>query len=111
LGDVRNSGRDRGARIPAAQRLPVDPDGALGWHPDAGDRLGELALAVAGNAGDRDDLARADDERGAFDGRVTAIALRPHALELEHGLTGRPSSGLAGTAELAPDHERRERPR
>ena len=60
----------------------------VGRRAHAGDRLGELALAVAGHARDRDDLAGAHDERGASHGRLAAVALRPDALELEHRLAG-----------------------
>ena len=95
LRDVRDAGGDRRARVAAAQRLPADPHRALRRRAHAGDRLGELALAVAGHAGDGDDLARTHDERGALHRRLAAVALRPDALELEHRLAGGPRPGLA----------------
>ena len=45
---------------PPRSRLPATETDAAGGGPHAGERLGELALAVAGHAGDREDLAGTD---------------------------------------------------
>ena len=50
------------ARVAAGELGAVEPDRAAGRRPEAGDRLGELALPVSRDAGDRDDLAGADLE-------------------------------------------------
>ena len=97
------------ARVAGAQRLPADSNRPRRWRPHAGDRLGELALAVAGHARDGDDLAGTHDERGAFHGRLAAVALRPDALELEHRVTSGPRARLSGVVELPPHHQRGER--
>src|SRR3546814_3932385 len=46
---------------------PADADPAGGDRPDAGERLQQLALAVAGNPGEADDLAGGDGEADAVD--------------------------------------------
>jgi len=66
----------------ASRRRAANPLSARG----SGDRLGELALAVARHACDRDDLARAHDERRARTAASPRSPLRPDVLELEHGL-------------------------
>ena len=49
-------------------------------------RLRQLALAVAGDARDADDLARADLERTSRTRRHAAVAVRPRPVHLEHGV-------------------------
>ena len=65
----------RRARV-ATQLAAADAHLALGLMADARDRLGELALPVAGDAGDGDDLGPADTERNAPHGGCAAITLR-----------------------------------
>ena len=94
LGDVRDAGGDRArADRPLARSRPATATRALGRLPDPGDRLGELALAVAGDARDGDDLARPHDERDAPHGRRAAVALDPDVVELEHDV---PAACVAG---------------
>ena len=58
-----DAGQDRLARIAAAQRLAADTDAPRPEVAHPRERLGQLALAVARDAGDADDLALADRER------------------------------------------------
>ena len=52
-----------GSLLGGLQRPAVDEDLAAGERPDAGERLEQFRLAVAGDAGDAEDLALAQDER------------------------------------------------
>ena len=52
LGHVGDAGRDRGAGVARAESIAADAHGARRERPHAGDRLGELALPVARDAGD-----------------------------------------------------------
>src|SRR5439155_11188808 len=81
-------------------------------RPHADDGLGQLALSVARDTRDADDLTAANRERHAFHCRHAAVAVGPDAVEPEHGLADRATfrwtpSGL----ELASDHQRGERTR
>ena len=51
-----------------------------------GDRLGQLGLAVALDAGQGDDLARADRERDMVDDRQAPFVGDREVLQLEHRL-------------------------
>src|SRR5438552_16814084 len=102
---VRDAGSLRRARV-AAELPPSDAHLAVGLVADAGDRVGKLALAVPGDARDRDDLSGANVERDSAHGRITPVALRPHTVELEHRRAGcaiDPRDGVL-RYELAPDH-------
>ena len=55
------------AEAGVAERPALDPDRAAGRRPDAGQRLEQLRLAVAGDARDADDLAGAHREAHALD--------------------------------------------
>ena len=87
LRDVRDPGRNRRTGVAAAQPLAADSHRALGGRAHARDRLGELPLAVAGDACNGDDLTGARIERSAPDGGLASVTIRPDALELEHGVT------------------------
>ena len=65
LGDVRDAVADHAARAGVGQLVAADDDRARVDRPQAGDRLDELALAVAVDAGQGHDLARTDGQRGA----------------------------------------------
>ena len=62
----------------------------LAAHP--GDRLDELALAVALDAGDAEDLAAADLDREPVDGLHAAVVERPQVADAR----ARTSTGLGG---------------
>ena len=72
---------------PGRSARPDDVDAPRRRRPHPGDRLGELALPVAGDARDRDDLAgaRASSET-SLSGRRAAVAVGPDVVELEHRL-------------------------
>ena len=64
------------ARGQAGHHLAVEFDGAAGRGKHAGDHVGERPLAVAGDAGDADDLAGAKRQR-----HVLEAGRRRHAIE------------------------------
>ena len=88
--------------------LVVDQHLAELDRPLAGERLDQLALAVAGDAGDADDLAGLDLDVEAVDGVATLVVFGEQARDLERDgvLRGldprrrRPDDGVA-------DHHRR----
>ena len=64
-------------RVPGgsvADRLAGDGDRATA-RSEAGDHLGQLGLAVAGDGGDPDDLASVDIQRDASQGRQEAVVV------------------------------------
>ena len=77
LGHVRDARRDRLARVAAAERAAADATAPAQYGSHAGDRLGELALAVAGHPGDGEDLAGAHGEATTpLSASLAAVALR-----------------------------------
>ncbi len=103
LGDVGDARLVDLARI-AAELLAADPDrpGIHVAHP--GDRLDELALAVALDAGDGEDLARVDGEAEVIDRRVAALVADGQVRDLEHGLAGRGHVAVHDELHRAADH-------
>ena len=74
-----------------------------------GDRVDELALAVAVDAGDADDLARAHVEGDAADGLEPALVAHLQVLDAEDRVARLRRRPLVDAQQhLAPDHERRE---
>ena len=69
--------------------MPIEGDGAEHRAAHAGKRLEELALAVAGDAGDADDLARMDREGRVRDAQHAAGVDHGEILDLEHRRAGR----------------------
>ena len=88
LGHVRDAARDRVARV-AARAASAPDDGrrapAVGGRMP-GDRLGELALAVAGDAGDRrrSRRARTASETPRSAGSAAVARGRSRSCDLEH---------------------------
>ena len=111
LGHVGDPGLERRPRVTRAHQASLDADRAGRVRPQTGDRLGQLALAVAGDAGDGRDLARTNGERDAADRGCTApVAVDPQTVDLEHrgaALRGPPLPG--DRLDLASDHQRGER--
>ena len=68
--------------------LPSSVTCARGRPTESGERLDQLVLTVAGDAGDPQDLAGSDLEIDAADRLVTAIVLRLQPVHLEHRLAG-----------------------
>jgi len=109
LGHVRDAVGNCVARVARAQRDARDRHVSGRQRPQPGERLGELALAVAGDAGDADDLAAAHRERDAAQRGQTAVALGVQVVGLEYHLPRRPGARLATVLlDLAPDHQRRQ---
>ena len=72
-----------------------DLDAALGRAPKAGDRVDQLALAVAVHARERDDLSRAHVEGDVADGVEAALVAHAQVGDLEQRLPG--SDGFFST--------------
>ena len=89
--------------LPPSRRLPRRG----GSHP--GDRLRELALPVAGDSGDGEDLARANGEGHALDRLLAAVSLRREVVNLEHDLVTWLARGSDSALELPPHHQGRQR--
>ena len=76
------------ARLKAGDVLPVEVHRAGIDGPQPGERLDELGLAVALNAGDGHDLPRRNVEAHAVDGRHPPLVEDPQPLDPQHGATG-----------------------
>ena len=112
LGDVRDAVPDGVARIARAQLAARDAHAARGAPAQARDRLRELALPVAGDARDRQDLARAQLERDVVQRALTAIAVALEPRDVQHRLADLVSCELAPRGgDLASDHQGGERVR
>ena len=72
-------------------------------QPD--DRLDQLVLAVAGDPGDAEDLARADLEVDAVDDLVAAVVLDGQALDLERRAGRVRFAAIDRQRDLAADHQ------
>ena len=82
----------------------VDQDLARAQWPDAGERLEQLRLAVAGDPGHAKDFAFAQDERNAVDARDAAVVAHHEIPRLERD-SARMSGALVDPEDhLAPDH-------
>ena len=109
LGDVCDPRGNRLARISAAQGATAHADGSARCRPHARDRLCELALPVAGDTCDGDDLARTQREGDIVQGGRAAVAVRAHVLQDEGRIAGSAAVVLAPSElDLAADHHRRE---
>ena len=69
--------------------MAVDDDLARVRRPEADDRLDELRLPVALDAGERDDLARPDLEADALDGHVVPVVPHVEVLDGQHHVARR----------------------
>jgi len=96
---------DRLARGPVADLDAVHRHGARRATTEAGEDLGQLRLAVAGHAGDPQDLAGAHLEGDPPEGREAAIALRPHVLHAQHHRARGERRPLDRLDDLAADHQ------
>ena len=104
LGHVRQRRSARPARPPVigAPRSRISPP----QRPaDAGERVEQLRLAVAGDAGDADDLAGADVEADALDPRHALVARDHEVAHLEHRLARLRRRLLDPQQHLAADHQ------
>src|SRR5690606_21031424 len=72
----------------------------------AGKNLDQLGLAIAGNPGNAEDLARMDLEADAFDGRQPLVVVGEEAGDLEHDrpVGHRLPGGALADARLADHH-------
>ncbi len=78
--------------------------GAACRTAQADDRLDELGLAVAGHAGDPQDLPGADLERAVLDHDAAAVVGDGQAVDGQHHVARRRGPLLDGERHLAPDH-------
>ena len=102
---------DRLARIAAAQALAADTNAPRPEVAHPRERLGQLALAVARDAGDADDLALADRERNVVHRDFSPIADDRQAVHFEGPDVGQRPRLLERSrdVDLPPDHESGER--
>ena len=84
---------------PSISTLPAD-DSA---HP--GDRLDELALTVALDAGNAEDLAGAHLDVEPVDHRVTTVVVDRERVDVDHHVTRRGVALLDLEHDVAPDHQ------
>ena len=73
-------------RTPLVTSVPPSVDRAAARAPEAGERLDELRLAIAVDAGDADDLAGTHVEADAAHRRETAVVVDREPLDLEQRL-------------------------
>ena len=115
-GAVRSAGIRRLARHPATRprpsstvrsagvhRLAREQDPPAGRGPEPGQRLQQLALAVAGHPGDADDLARPHRERDGVHPRRPAGVVHAQALHREQR-PPRPRRALLHPEQHPPSH-------
>ena len=81
----------------------IDPD-APRARPEPGDHLGELALPVAGDRRDPDDLAAADREGRATQRGQLPVVDGLDVADLEDGVAEPGRGSLHGLNDFAPDH-------
>ena len=101
------------ASLSVARRQPVTSRPASVTVPPAGlrrpdERLDELVLAVAGDAGDAEDLAGPDLEVDAADDLAAAVVLDAQAVDAEHGVARVRLAAVDGQLDLATDHQLRQ---
>src|SRR5262249_38247753 len=83
LGNVRDSGGDRSARIAGAGATGADADEAARGEAHPRDRLCQLALPVAGHPGDTDDLPVPDGERHVADRLFATVPAHGEPFDVE----------------------------
>src|SRR5262249_13085625 len=104
LGDVADAGVEQLARAAVGVDLAADGDLPGGCAEEAGERVDQLRLPVAVDAGDADDLAGANLERDAPHLLEAALVEDVEVFDLEQWL-GRLRGGLVDAQEhLAADH-------
>ncbi len=94
--------------LAAREVTPGDREAAALERAQARQRLDELRLAVAVDAGDADDLTGADLERDAAHRVELAIVEHVEILDLEQRLAGHRSGLLDAQENVATDHQARE---
>ena len=105
LGNVADAGV-RG--LPGRRTRDVDAMRSMGPRrrgAHAGERLDELALPIAVDAGDRDDLARAQVHGEAAHGVQAAVVAHPEVAHREHVLAGVRVAARDVEQHLAADHQ------
>jgi hypothetical protein len=106
--DVAHAGVERLAGARAGDVPAVGGDRAGGGRPQAGDGVDQLGLPVAVDAGDADDLPRADGQRQPAHGLEAAVVVDDEVGDLQPRL-GRPAGRLLDREhDVAADHQPRE---
>src|SRR5207248_616824 len=109
LGDVTNADVEHLARRRVLAKAAGDPYGPVVRSTQACDRVDQLRLSVAVDAGDADDLARPHRERDAADLLDPSLVDDLQVLDLEEHFTGLRRGFLDPQQYLAADHRLRER--
>ena len=94
----------RGFRLAAGDDLAVDQDFAGAERAHAGERLEQLRLAVAGDARDAEDLARAQGEGDAIDANHAPVVTHHEVARFERNLAWMGWALVDLQDHLAPDH-------
>src|SRR4029453_2513388 len=92
-------------RARARHVLAGERDPAAGRLAEAGEGLDELVLAVPGDAGDTEDLARANLEVDPPDDLMASVVVDPEALDLERHVGGMRLAAIDAELDVSPDHQ------
>ena len=93
------------ARLGVGYVLAVERDRTAAGTAQAGYRLDQLVLAVAGDAGNAKYLARPDVEVHAVDYLAAAVVLDRQSLDRERGVAGMALAAVDHQLDLAADHQ------
>ena len=106
LRDVADADDALGMRVVLSrrQRLAVDQDFAAAQGPDPGERFEQLRLAVAGDAGDAEDLAFPQGEGDAVDPHDAAVVAHDEIARFERDLARMRLALVDLEDHLAADH-------
>ena len=104
MADAERAHRPSGSRSAAGGARAVDEDFAARERANAGQRLEQFGLAVAGDARDAEDLARPQIERDVVEARDAAIVAHGEVARLQHDCAGMRGPFVDLQDDLAPDH-------
>ena len=111
----RSSGTNARPRAPsrlrsfAADRLAMQPHARIDHEALAGDRREQLLLAVAGHAGDADDLADVHGQRDVGERDAERVVGRQRQRVDRKPRLAQLRGAMARTRQVAADHQPRER--
>ena len=106
LGDVGDARGADGGGVERGDVTVAEPDPACGRPAGAGQHLHQLALPVALDAGDAEDLARSELERDALQRRYALVRARGQVVDRHHHRTRSRRLLVDAQQHLAPDHQR-----
>ncbi len=110
FGDVGQPVSQPPVRLPGGDVVLVEPQPAARGAAQTGDEFGQLALPVAGDPGDPQDLPRPHFQADPSDGRQAAVALSPDVVQAQPHLPLLDRRSIDAQQHLAPDHQARQFP-